>query len=77
MVKPRVIEHDDVFVVRDGLFPGGTKARFLPSLFAGVSEVVYASPAEGGAQNCARHGSVTAKQTRHDICSRAKEREMA
>ena len=50
MIKPRVIEHDDVFVVRDDLFPGGTKARFLPSLFNGVSEVVYASPAEGGAQ---------------------------
>ena len=50
MIKPRVIEHDDVFVVRDDLFPGGTKARFLPSLFDGVSEIVYASPAEGGAQ---------------------------
>ena len=50
MVKPQVIEHDDVFVVRDDLFPGGTKARFLPSLFDGASEVVYASPAEGGAQ---------------------------
>ena len=50
MIEPRVIEHDDVFVVRDDLFPGGMKARFLPSLFDGVSEVVYASPAEGGAQ---------------------------
>jgi hypothetical protein len=50
MIKPRVIEHDDVFVVRDDLFPDGTKTRFLPSLFDGVSEIVYASPAEGGAQ---------------------------
>ena len=50
MVKPRVIEHDDVFVVRDDLFPGGTKARFLPILFEGADEVVYASPGEGGAQ---------------------------
>ena len=50
MIKPQVIEHDDVLVVRDDLFPGGTKARFLPLLFDGVSEVVYASPAEGGAQ---------------------------
>ena len=50
MIKPRVIEHDDVFVVRDDLFPGGTKARFLPILFEGADEVVYASPAEGGAQ---------------------------
>ena len=50
MVKPQVIEHDDVFVMRDDLFPGGTKARFLPLLFEGADEVVYASPAEGGAQ---------------------------
>jgi hypothetical protein len=49
-IKPRVIEHDDVFVVRDDLFPGGTKARFLPSLFDGAEELGYASPAEGGAQ---------------------------
>jgi hypothetical protein len=50
MTMPRVIEYDGVLVVRDDLFPGGTKARFLPSLFDGVEEVVYASPAEGGAQ---------------------------
>jgi hypothetical protein len=51
MVKPRVIEHDDgVLVVRDDLFPGGTKARFLPILFEGADEVGYASSAEGGAQ---------------------------
>ena len=25
MVKPRVIEHDDVFVVRDDLFPVGLR----------------------------------------------------
>jgi hypothetical protein len=39
-----------VLVVRDDLVPGGTKARFLGTLFEGVDEVVYASPAEGGAQ---------------------------
>jgi hypothetical protein len=37
-------------VVRDDLFPGGTKARSLGFLFEGTDEVVYASPAEGGAQ---------------------------
>ena len=31
-------------------FPVGTKARFLPILFEDANEVVYASPAEGGAQ---------------------------
>jgi hypothetical protein len=47
---PIVVEHDGVLVVRDDLFPGGTKARFLGLLFNGAQEVVYASPAEGGAQ---------------------------
>ena len=50
MIKPQVIEHDGVLVVRDDLYEGGTKARFIPLLFNGDSEVVYASPAEGGAQ---------------------------
>jgi hypothetical protein len=47
---PVIIEHEGVLVVRDDLFPGGTKARFLGMLFNGTEEVVYASPAEGGAQ---------------------------
>jgi hypothetical protein len=47
---PVIMEHDGVLVVRDDLFPGGSKARFLGTLFEGVDEVVYASPAEGGAQ---------------------------
>ena len=50
MIKPHLTEHDGLFVARDDLFPGGTKARFLPILFEGADEVVYASPAEGGAQ---------------------------
>lgn len=37
-------------MVRDDLYPGGTKARFLVALFADAEEIVYASPAEGGAQ---------------------------
>lgn len=50
MTAPVVREHAGVLVVRDDLFAGGTKARFLPQLFEGADEVVYASPAEGGAQ---------------------------
>lgn len=50
MSSPVVIEHAGIHVVRDDLFPGGTKARFLPALFSDVDEVVYATPAEGGAQ---------------------------
>ena len=40
-----------MLVVRDDLFPGGTKARFIPVLFDRADEVVYASSAEGGAQS--------------------------
>lgn len=47
---PQIVEHDGILVVRDDLFDGGTKARFLGLLFDGAAEVVYASPAEGGAQ---------------------------
>ena len=49
-MTPIVREHEGVWVVRDDLFPGGTKARFMPMLFDGADEAVYASPAEGGAQ---------------------------
>ncbi len=48
--KPIVEQHEGVHVVRDDLCPGGTKARYIPALFEGVTELVYASPAEGGAQ---------------------------
>lgn len=36
--------------MRDDLIPGGTKARYLIRLFAEHDEIVYASPAYGGAQ---------------------------
>ncbi len=48
--NPILKEHDGILVVRDDLLIGGTKVRFLPLLFEGADEVVYASPAEGGAQ---------------------------
>jgi len=48
--SPIVTKHDNIHVVRDDLFPGGTKARFIPALFADCDEVVYATPCEGGAQ---------------------------
>lgn len=55
MPAPIVIEHEGVHVIRDDLFAGGTKARFLPILFERADEVVYASPAEGGAQTALAH----------------------
>lgn len=35
-----VREHGGVLVVRDDLFPGGTKARFMPVLFERTPEAV-------------------------------------
>jgi len=50
--KPQLREHDGIIVVRDDLYPGGTKARFLRPFMAVTvaKEYVYASPCEGGAQ---------------------------
>ena len=55
MTAPIVKEHGGILVVRDDLYPGGTKARFLGLLFGNADEVVYASPAEGGAQTALAH----------------------
>jgi hypothetical protein len=54
-MKPEILIYKGVYVVRDDLFPGGTKARFLPLLFEGQEELVYASPCEGGAQTALAH----------------------
>lgn len=50
MTVPQVVEHEGIFVVRDDLYPGGTKARYIAGLFDEADEIVYGSPAEGGAQ---------------------------
>ena len=55
MISPIVTVHNGIHVVRDDLFLGGTKARFLPVLFDDAEEVVYASPCEGGAQTALAH----------------------
>lgn len=49
---PTVVEHDGIHVVRDDLLGegAGTKARYIVRLFDHADEVVYATPAEGGAQ---------------------------
>lgn len=51
MPAPVVVEHDGIHVVRDDLAGGGTKARFMVKLFEHADEIVYATPAEGGAQS--------------------------
>lgn len=55
MSTPVTTMHDGILVVRDDLFPGGTKSRFIGKLFEHADEVVYASPAEGGAQTALAH----------------------
>lgn len=52
MTAPIVQCHAGIQVVRDDLYAGGTKARFLRRMLAGhpAEEFVYASPACGGAQ---------------------------
>ena len=51
MPPPVIIVHDGIHVVRDDLAGGGTKARFMVKLFEKADEIVYATPAEGGAQS--------------------------
>lgn len=73
MKPPIVREHEGVAVVRDDLFPGGTKARFLPVLFEQADEVVYASPAEGGAQTALAHtAAALGKRATIFVAKRAK-----
>lgn len=55
MTTPIVEQHHGIMVVRDDLFPGGTKARYIGRVFDGAAEAVYASPAEGGAQTALAH----------------------
>lgn len=48
---PVLSEHDGITVVRDDMYPGGTKARFLHLLYKpGIECLVYATPPQGGAQ---------------------------
>jgi hypothetical protein len=54
-MTPVVELHSSVGVVRDDLFPGGTKARFVARMFDDTDEIVYASPAQGGAQFALAH----------------------
>ncbi len=78
MVEVR--EHGGVLVVRDDFYAGGTKARFLKAAFAGTDELVYASPAEGGAQTALAHTAAKLKKRltifvakRNEMHDRAKE----
>lgn len=73
-MKPPVVQtHAGIRVVRDDLFPGGTKARFIGQVFADCFEAVYASPPEGGAQTALAHvARALGKRATIFVASRAK-----
>ncbi len=54
MTAPIVEMQNGIAVVRDDLFPGGTKARFVGSVFDHADEAVYASPPEGARRRRSR-----------------------
>ncbi len=73
---PALEEHAGIVVVRDDLWPGGTKARVLPRFLEqlGAGEtIVYASPAYGYAQVALAH--VAALTGRRAVVFTAKRRE--
>lgn len=56
-MTPITTKHSNITVVRDDLYKGGTKARIFIPLFARHPEIVYASPAQGGAQTALAHAA--------------------
>jgi threonine dehydratase len=73
MTAPILEVHRGITVVRDDLYPGGTKARFIGSVFNGATEAVYASPPEGGAQSAlATVARALGKRATIFVASRAK-----
>lgn len=70
---PTITIHDGIHVVRDDLYPGGTKARFIPALFDDAEEVVYATPCEGGAQTALAHVAAQLGKRATLFCAARKE----
>jgi hypothetical protein len=65
MKEPVMVErHGNIYVVRDDLFPGGSKARFLPALIGDAKEIVFGGPCMGGAPVAL---SVVGKQMKRKI----------
>jgi hypothetical protein len=53
--RPRIETFEGIDVVRDDLYPGGTKARYAAALWDDAQHCVYATPAQGGAQVALAH----------------------
>lgn len=60
--EPQVKMHEGIYVVRDDMIPGGTKLRYLIHLFDYFDEVVYATPAYGGAQLALAYAALIKKK---------------
>ncbi len=58
-----------IHIVRDDLYPGGTKARYIGEAFEGTSTVVYASPCEGGAQTALAYVAQQLKKRAVIVCA--------
>lgn len=61
---------DNIYVVRDDFIPGGTKRCFADKLICGHREVVYASPAYGGAQIAIAHAAAELKVQATIFCAK-------
>lgn len=61
-------------IVRDDLYPGGTKARYLSHVFDDADTVVYASPCEGGAQIALAHIAHELGKTAVIVCAKRKQK---
>jgi hypothetical protein len=69
---PATSRFENILIVRDDLYPGGTKARIFAPLFGRHDEIVYASPAQGGAQTALAHAAAaTGKRATIFVAKRA------
>ena len=73
MIPDPVVEKvEGIYVVRDDLILGGTKRCFTDALVLGHEEVVYASPAYGGAQIAIAHAAKEAGSMATIFCAKRK-----
>jgi hypothetical protein len=72
-LAPLLEQHAGITVVRDDLFPGGTKARILPPLLQGAREFVYCTPAYGYAQLALAYAAADASVKATIFCAARKQ----
>ena len=70
---PVITKHQNIYVVRDDLIPGGTKRCFADALIRNNDEVVYASPVYGGAQIAIAHAAKSLGVKATIFCAKRKQ----